>query len=42
MEKSEEEYFPGSDQKGGGKEDDGAPDVRRHLYLSEEKKHQDL
>lgn len=42
MEKSEEEYFPGPNQEGGGEEDDGAVDVRRHLHLREEEKHQDL
>lgn len=42
MEKSEEEYFPGPNQEGGGEEDDGAVDVRRHLSLREEEKHQDL
>ena len=42
MEKSEEEYFPGSDQEGGGEEDDGALDVGGHLYLPEEEKHKDI
>lgn len=42
MEKSEEEYFPGPNQEGGGEEADGAGDDRRHLYLREEEKHQDL
>lgn len=42
MEKSEEEYFPGPNQEGGGEEDDGAVAVRKHLYLHEEEKHQDL
>lgn len=42
MEKSQEKYFPRPDQKTRGEEDDGAIDVRRRLYLSEEKKHQDL
>lgn len=42
MEKSEEEYFPGPNQEGGGEEDDGAGDVRKHLYFREEEKHQDL
>lgn len=42
MEESEKEHFPGSYQKGGGEEDDGAVDVRRHVDLWEEKKHQDL
>lgn len=42
MEESEEEYFPGPNQEGGGEEDDGALDDWRHLYLHEEEKHQDL
>lgn len=42
MEKSEEEYFSRPDQEGGGEEDDGEVDVRRHLYLPEEEKHQNL
>lgn len=42
MEESSEEYFPGSDQEGGGEKDDGAADVRRHLPLPQEEKHQDV
>lgn len=42
MEKSSEEYFPGPNQEGGGEEDDGEGDVRKHLYHWEEEKHQDL
>ena len=42
MEEAEEEHFPGPDQEGGGEEDDGAVDVRRHVYLLKEEKHQDL
>lgn len=42
MEKSQEEYFPGPDQEGGGEKDDGEADVRRHFYLPEEEKRQDL
>ena len=42
MEKQTEEYFPGSDQEGGGEENDGAVDDRRWLYLPQEEEHQNL
>jgi len=42
VEKSEEEYLPGPDQKGGGEEADGAADGWRPLHLPQEEKHQDL
>ena len=42
MEESEEERFSGPDQEGGGEEDDGEFDDRRHLSRPEEEKHQDV
>lgn len=42
MEEPQEERFSGSDQEGGGEEDDGEPADRRALHLAEEEKHQDV